>query len=933
MLKSWFTCLLLCFLLPMTAWATVYLNEETIGYESFDLDNTPVADVYYVSMDIYVGSTPAWGGLSLYTDTGAGGSEMFLIGFDSSGEFGVKNKANGDPWTDVLDFEGGQTYHLILEVAQSAQTIKLWVTNLFYDQPDYSGEPVGGVSSTGTEFQEPLSVISFEGQWGSTAEYYNVIISDDISDHFIVPPPEIASDPNPADDTNDIAVDMILDWAPGIYEGTHQIYLGTDAEDVNSSTTPLAEVDANNYIPAADLDLGQTYFWRVDEVNASSDKTVYKGNVWSFETEPVAFLVYNVTAEASSSNGTTSPTNLVNGSGLDEEDRHSTNVDDMWVSAYATGVPQWIVFEFQQTVKLDEMLIWNANQISEKYWGRDVAEAKIEISIDGENWTTLYEALPLETGTYNSSYYVNNIIDMAGNIAQYVRLTCLSNRLGLLDAYCLSEVRFMHIPSQARRPSPANGSQTQRLNAQLQWRSGRDAIEHDVYLSTDANLVEAGDASVWVGTFSETQLDLAGLVDYQQTYYWKVNERYDDINTPVWEGQVWSFSTPDSQVIDNMESYNDIDPQVFIVWPDGYDIDENGSQVGYTNPTYMERELVHGGKQAMPFSYSSKKGATVSTATRSFSPSQDWTAGGIQSLVLYFMGDPENDEGQLYIKINETRVDYPTPAHLTRRAWAAWQIDLTGLDVGDVSSMTLGVDNYGSGKGLLMIDDIELFRVAPEESNPVVPADPGTDNLIALYHLDGNMQDSSGSGYHGTDVNSVSWDTGLFGQALELSGNDCVDLGQQDAWNPTGSLSVSLWAKINNWTEDWGCVMISNRGEGAYGWQIRRYSTTDKLCFTTRGIGTDDLPSRITIVEDEWIHIVGVFDAEANQKRLYVNGSLDINAATTMTIGASTHNACIGARASEDNTYQESFFDGWIDEVRIYDDALTADEVGFLANQ
>ena len=65
-----------------------------------------------------------------------------------------------------------------------------------------------------------------------------------------------------------------------------------------------------------------------------------------------------------------------------------------------------------------------------------------------------------------------------------------------------------------------------------------------------------------------------------------------------------------------------------------------------------------------------------------------------------------------------------------------------------VQTLTIGVS--GSGKGTLYIDDIRLYRVAP----PVVqPVDPGTAGLSAYYSMEGDVQDSSGHGYHGTAMN------------------------------------------------------------------------------------------------------------------------------------------------------------------------------------
>ena len=79
--------------------------------------------------------------------------------------------------------------------------------------------------------------------------------------------------------------------------------------------------DANTFDPGL-LELGRTYYWRVDEVNAV-DRTIAKGNVWSFTVEPYSYPIANVAATASSFSPSMGPEKTVNGSGLNADDQHS----------------------------------------------------------------------------------------------------------------------------------------------------------------------------------------------------------------------------------------------------------------------------------------------------------------------------------------------------------------------------------------------------------------------------------------------------------------------------------------------------------------------------------------------------------------------------------------------------------------------------------
>ena len=90
-----------------------------------------------------------------------------------------------------------------------------------------------------------------------------------------------------------------------------------------------------------------------------------------------------------------------------------------------------------------------------------------------------------------------------------------------------------------------------------------------------------------------------------------------------------------------------------------------------------------------------------------------------------------------------------------------------------------------------------------------------------------------------------------------------------------------------------------------------------------------------TLPIKEWTNITCVYNAEAHTKSIYIDGILDntIELISDNTkVGATTHNTYIGARANNANDGREGFFRGMLDQVLIYDDALTAGEARYLAN-
>ena len=409
-----------------------------------------------------------------------------------------------------------------------------------------------------------------------------------------------ASSPSPTSGAADVPRDTVLGWAPGDFANTHDVYLGTVFEDVNEAdrANPMdvlvsqGQADTT-YEPPTVLDFGQTYYWRVDEVNAPPDSTIFKGEVWDFTVEPVAYPIANVVA---TSNGTSDagkgPDNTVNGSGLNADDEHTTDADDMWLAS-AGADPLWIQFEFDRLYKLHELLVWNYNITFEPVLGFGIKNVTVEYSTDGADWTALGD-FELAQATAAEGYAANTTIDLAGIAARYVRLT-VNSGFGVLPQFGLSEVRFLQIPTTAREPQPADGATQVDPDAVLSWRAGREAVTHDVYLST------APDAPALVGTVSD-KVYAPGDLTFGTTYYWRIDEVNEAEVPSVWASDLWNFATREFVVIDDFESYNDDDNTIFDTWLDGF-VNETGSTVGYFEAPFAEQTIVHGGRQSMPLEY------------------------------------------------------------------------------------------------------------------------------------------------------------------------------------------------------------------------------------------------------------------------------------------------------------------------------------------
>jgi hypothetical protein len=96
----------------------------------------------------------------------------------------------------------------------------------------------------------------------------------------------LAWGPDPFNGQTDVPRDAIPNWNAGDFADGHDVYFGTDWDDVNDADTVSGaykgpqNIDANAYDPGG-LDLTATYYWRIDEVNDANGDT-WKGAVWRF---------------------------------------------------------------------------------------------------------------------------------------------------------------------------------------------------------------------------------------------------------------------------------------------------------------------------------------------------------------------------------------------------------------------------------------------------------------------------------------------------------------------------------------------------------------------------------------------------------------------------------------------------------------------------
>jgi uncharacterized protein (TIGR03382 family) len=217
--------------------------------------------------------------------------------------------------------------------------------------------------------------------------------------------------------------------------------------------------------------------------------------------------------------------------------------------------------------------------------------------------------------------------------------------------------------------------------------------------------------------------------------------------------------------------------------------------------------------------------------------------------------------------------------------------------------------------------DQQMFQLTVTDVDPA---------LVAWYRFDesagSSAADSSPNSNPGTLVgfptDDSQWVAGRIGGALAFDGSDdhvdCGNTASLDAVQTGGAITIAAWVALSGGNS---YPMIVTRGNSLL--EFRFEGTTRQLQLAAGGwtlAGPADAVSA-----GEWHHVAGTFDDATDTQRLYVDGSV-VKEDTGVT-GAMTHagnTLYVGRR--EDGYY----FDGVIDDLRIYDRALSAAEIAGL---
>jgi len=335
------------------------------------------------------------------------------------------------------------------------------------------------------------------------------------------------------------------------------------------------------------------------------------------------------------------------------------------------------------------------------------------------------------------------------------------------------------------------------------------------------------------------------------------------------------------------------------------------------------------------------------------------------------IGIKSNVAAPLYVTLQDSGARTATITHddpniVLATSWSVWGIPLVrftslnpNLDLTNIQKITVGVGNKGTGT--IYVDDIRLYPplcisglpgpqadfngdcivdyydldiltdnwlVGEYQVTPVVPpvSDP---NLEAYYQFENNLLDSSGKGRTGDPCGAPTYaasKVGL-GQAFSLNGGDSADTHVTASAMKIGGnkpKTVTAWV----YTRDFNDAGFFDVGDNVNGQNFSlRTMATDNLWRAQRwGYPAYDFDCVYSSL-NTWVHMALVYDGNTagNESRVYADGicvgtqTVELNTTNTRTFG-------IGL-------WSGNYFNGLIDDLRVYSRALSQPEVAYLAGK
>ncbi|MHC4739309.1 MAG: LamG-like jellyroll fold domain-containing protein, partial [Planctomycetota bacterium] len=783
-----------------------------------------------------------------------------------------------------------------------------------------------------------------------------------------LPPPGQASNPSPADSATDVGVGADLSWTAGSNATSHDVYFGTSSPGTFQGNQTAVTFDPGT------MDNDTTYYWRIDEINASGTTT---GVVWNFTTVTAGGQVIEEFGDATNTDhpGTIEDTFTDAGTGNDNKSTHITVNTYNWPADTVanTTIIKWDLSSIPTDATVIDATLYlyqvetggdtsydipvhkiiNVNPvISTCTWntydgtnpwtgGADGGQSDIAAAED----TQVVNATNNEYKTWSVTNMVADWVSTpSGNYGMLLNSDSVASidshrffaSTEVVDASTRPKLIVTYTsgvtpPGQASSPSPADSATDVSINADLSWTAGSGADSHDVYFGTTS-------PGAFQGNQTATTFD-TGSMSNDTTYYWRI----DEVNTAgTTTGTVWSFTTivaapGQASNPSPADSATDVGIDTDLSWTAGSGSTSSDVYIGTTSPGTFQ-----GNQTATTF-----EPGTMGYDTTYYWRIDEINVGGTTTGVVWSFtteAAPPPLPGQAN---NPSPADSATDVAVSSDlSWTAGS-DATSHDVyfGTTSPGTFQGNQTAAtfDPGTMTNDTTYYWRIdeinATGTTTGVVwsftTIVSAGDEIIGWWELDdasgGTASDSSAYGNDGTLVGPPAWtDDAERGWCLDFAdANNYVTIPNESDYDLTGNMTVMAWMKAGY--EDWRnfSTIIAKGLDGSGGWALQKASRANAMSFYVHvsGMPWDGVKAGVGIFDNQWHHVAGVYDG--SNAYIYIDGGLDSNSvACSGNMATNNWDVWIGESSqAKDGGTNAREWNGLIDDVRVYNYALNQSEV------
>ncbi|MDG1362823.1 MAG: hypothetical protein P8Q54_05045 [Akkermansiaceae bacterium] len=316
-----------------------------------------------------------------------------------------------------------------------------------------------------------------------------------------------------------------------------------------------------------------------------------------------------------------------------------------------------------------------------------------------------------------------------------------------------------------------------------------------------------------------------------------------------------------------------------------------------------------------------KNGLDPNDATGNNGADGDFDSDGLSNIdeIKKYFTDPKSDDSDGDGLSDRVETGTGTFVSITDTGTDPLNADTDNDALNDSDELTAGTDPFNPDTdGDTVPDGID--------DDPLSSGGGFEFGLVSYWPLDSDLLDTFDDNHGTEDGGVIPFETGKFGNAINLDGTQNVIItgGDESEFDFTGgSMTVSVWCTAATINTGWQCLIAKGEGNG---WRMHRRASLIPEEFAWTG-GAGDTPEHGTAItiggeQETWHHLVGVTEGVSGVESLYIDG-VEVATKSGAALGDRTNRMRIG----ENPDALGRGWNGKVDDVAIWARALSADEI------